>query len=428
MNGIGHSLLSRRRFLYLSILALAAPTVGTRSAWAADETWFQNFVETDLWNRARGGRSVARAPQWSYFKVLGPQDGSRFPVEHPVTKEKVYIEANTVGASGPPPTGWVFGGAQPGADAAAAPAPAPAGAAAPTPAPAQGAAQSAWVASYMPASLWTTPESGGILLGVADSGSYFQVLEPQKGPRIKVQDPITSGLAYVEAKSVGPVGGPPATPWVPTRWWGYVGGDEINVRAEPTGNSPILGTLPKGTPVVVESWVSGEEVIPDQPGWAKLSEGVYVYGPLLRKAQIQTPPPPPSHGPLADRWIDVNLTQQTVTAYEGDRPVYMTITSSGRPGWETHQGIHQILWRKERETMDSSTLLGQDAARADYKIENIRWTQYFSNDGQAIHENFWRDPSLFGVPSSHGCLGMAAQDALWFWLWASQGTPLSIHF
>jgi lipoprotein-anchoring transpeptidase ErfK/SrfK len=90
--------------------------------------------------------------------------------------------------------------------------------------------------------------------------------------------------------------------------------------------------------------------------------------------------------------------------------------------------VHEVLWRKESETMDSTTLVGQDAARASYKIENIRWTQYFTNDGQAIHENFWRDPALFGIPSSHGCLGMSSQDALWFWLWAGVGTPMSIHY
>jgi hypothetical protein len=217
-------------------------------------------------------------------------------------------------------------------------------------------------------------------------------------------------------------------PAVPSRWWGFVGSDDINVRAGPTGDSERLGTLARGTPVVVESWVSGQEVYGDQPGWAKLGEGVYVYGPLLRKAAIETPPPMPAHGALAEAWIDVNLTQQTVTAYEGDRPVYMTVTSSGRPGWETREGIHKILWRKEKETMDSTSLLGQDAARASYKIENIRWTQYFTSDGQAIHENFWRDPELFGIPSSHGCLGMVAQDALWFWLWAKNGTPISVHY
>jgi hypothetical protein len=282
------------------------------------------------------------------------------------------------------------------------------------------------VASFAATQLWTA-SSGGILLGQTEAGSFFQVLEAQQGPRLKVQDPLTSGQLYVEAKSVGPVGGPPSPVKVPSRWWGYVGSDGINVRSEPSGDSQSLGTLSRGTPVCVEAWVEGQEVLPDQPGWAKLGEGVYVYGPLLRKAQIETPPPVPSHGPLAERWIDVNLTQQTVTAYEGERPVYMSFTSSGRPGWETREGIRSILWRKENETMDSSTLVGQDASRASYKIENIRWTQYFTNDGQAIHENFWRNPELFGIPSSHGCLGMASQDALWFWLWAATGTPISIH-
>ena len=77
--------------------------------------------------------------------------------------------------------------------------------------------------------------------------------------------------------------------------------------------------------------------------------------------------------------------------------------------------------------LDSASLLGQDASRASYRIENIRWTQYFTNDGQAIHENFWRDPKLFGIPSSHGCLGLGADDARWFWEWAARGTPLSAH-
>jgi hypothetical protein len=417
MRSIRRSPLTRRRFLHLAGLALAAPSLGARPAWAADETWFQNFVETDLWSRARGGSKVERAPQWSYFKALGPQDRSRFPVEHPLKLTRVYIEAATIGPSGPPPPEWAFGGPKPVAESVE-----PGGAA-----PAPPAKHGARVDTLAPAQLWTALE-GGLPLGQADPGSFFKLLEPQTGPRLKVQDPITSGQLYVEAKSVGPVGGPPDAPRVPARWWGYVASEEINVRAAPSSDGRPLGTLARGTPVVVESWVAGQAVIPDQPGWARLGEGVYVYSPLLRKAQIDTPPAPPAHGPLGRRWIDVNLTQQTVTAYEGDRPVYMTLTSSGRPGWETHVGVHEILRRKENETMDSSTLLGQDAARASYRIENIRWTQYFTGDGQALHENFWRDPALFGIPGSHGCLGIVAQDALWFWLWAGQGTPISVHY
>jgi hypothetical protein len=416
--------LTRRRFLYLSSLALAAPTLGVRPAWAANDSWYQNFAEADLWSSAKGGKVVDHAPQWSYFRALGPQDGTRFPVEHPLTKNKVYIEAAVIGPSGAPDPTWAYK-AQAAAPAGSSPAALAAPAAAVTPPP-PAPVQSAWVTNFMPAQLWTAPDAG-VLLGQADPGNFFKVLEPQKGSRLRVQDPITSGQAYVDAKAVGPVGGPAPAPRVPARWWGYVGGDDINVRSEPSGGGAQLGNLAKGTPVVVEAWVGGQEVISDQPGWARLGEGVYVYGPLLRKAAIDSPPPMPDHGPLGDRWIDVNLTQQTVTAYEVDRPVYMALTSSGRPGWETHDGIRQILWRKENETMDSNSLLGQDATRSSYHVENVRWTQYFTNDGQAIHENYWRDPALFGIPSSHGCLGVATPDALWFWLWAGQGTPLSIH-
>lgn len=416
-------LLTRRRFLYLSSVALATPGLVPGLAVAAAEIWIQNHRETDLWSRSKGGRKMDHAPQWSYFKVLGPKEDTRFPVEHPVSKIKVYIESDTVGPSGPPGPDWAFGAPRPAQPPPAQPPAVLPPAAGPVP-----VGQSGWVANFVPTKLWTAPDSSGLPLGEADPGSFFKLLEPQKGPRLKVQDPITSGQIYIEAAAVGPVGGPPAVPRVPTRWWGYVGSDDVNLRAEPNGDSERLGVLGQGMPVVVESWVEGQAVIPDQPGWARLTEGAYVYSPLLRKAFIEVPPAPPAHGPLDDRWIDVNLTQQTIAAYEDDRPVYLTTTSSGRPGWETKEGIHKVLWRKEKETMDSTTLLGRDAARAQYRIEDIRWTQYFTSDGQALHENFWRDPDLFGIPSSHGCLGLLTQDALWFWLWTEHGTPISVHY
>ncbi|MCC7104411.1 MAG: L,D-transpeptidase [Chloroflexi bacterium] len=430
MNPAASLAVPRRRLLQLTGLALVASALDLRPALAAGDQWYQNFKETDLWSAAKGGKIVDHAPQWTYLKAIGPREGARVPVEHPRTKQKVYVPAGAIGPSGPPPADWAFGGPTATPAPSATPAPAPAPAAAPavaTPAPAASPAPSSWLATFKPSQLWTAA-AGGVLLGEADVGSFFQLLELQKSSRLHVQDPITSGSVWLDATTVGPVGGPPTGPRVPARWWGSVGGDDINVRVAPTGDSDRLGTLARGTPVVVEAWVSGQEVFPDQPGWAQLGDGVYVYSPLLRKAPIELPPDPPDHGPLGSKWIDVNLTQQTVTAYEADRPVYMAFTSSGRPEWETHEGIHRILWRKENETMESSSLLGQDAARADYKVENVRWTQYFTNDGQALHENYWRDPALFGIPSSHGCLGVGSQDAAWFWLWASTGTPLSVHY
>lgn len=56
----------------------------------------------------------------------------------------------------------------------------------------------------------------------------------------------------------------------------------------------------------------------------------------------------------------------------------------------------------------------------------MRWTQYFTADGSAIHENYWRDPATFGIPGSHGCVGMSSSEAAWFWQWADVGTLIVV--
>jgi hypothetical protein len=56
--------------------------------------------------------------------------------------------------------------------------------------------------------VWPTPEERDNPLGPAELGQYFRVQEPQDGPRLRVWDPRGDRLAYVEARSVGPVGVP----------------------------------------------------------------------------------------------------------------------------------------------------------------------------------------------------------------------------
>ena len=67
------------------------------------------------------------------------------------------------------------------------------------------------------------------------------------------------------------------------------------------------------------------------------------------------------------------------------------------------------------------------AKRADYKIENVRYTQYFTDDGNAIHENWWKDPDTFGLPSSHGCAGLPSADAQKFWEFGEYAMPVIVH-
>ena len=97
--------------------------------------------------------------------------------------------------------------------------------------------------------------------------------------------------------------------------------------------------------------------------------------------------------------------------------------------WETPVGTHRIQRRVENETMIGSTLLRLDTFEIpDYRLENVKWTQYFTGAGAALHTNYWRPAGRFGMPSSHGCVGLLEKDARWLWDWARVGTPLLIHY
>ena len=62
----------------------------------------------------------------------------------------------------------------------------------------------------------------------------------------------------------------------------------------------------------------------------------------------------------------------------------------------------------------------------DYDVPNVKCTQYFTNEDHALHGNYWRDPDLFGMPGSHGCVSMLDDQTLLLWQFTKVGTPLRI--
>jgi len=128
-----------------------------------------------------------------------------------------------------------------------------------------------------------------------------------------------------------------------------------------------------------------------------------------------------------DHWIDVNLGQQTLVAYEGLLPVYATLISSGRihdptdteHNFETPSGLFRITSKHVTHTMD-----GDHAVDGPYSIEDVPYVMYFQL-AYAIHSAFWHNS--FGHPRSHGCVNMAPLDARWMFNWASPALPDGWH-
>jgi hypothetical protein len=123
------------------------------------------------------------------------------------------------------------------------------------------------------------------------------------------------------------------------------------------------------------------------------------------------------------RWIDVHLSiPQHLVAMQGDMTAFQDLVTAGVER-KTKPGFYRILRRVENETMDSRTV--PDATHP-YLLKNVMYTQYFSGDGSAIHQNWWA--SSWGYPASQGCLGMRTGGAKFMWDWAGVGTPLAIHY
>ena len=125
-----------------------------------------------------------------------------------------------------------------------------------------------------------------------------------------------------------------------------------------------------------------------------------------------------------ERWIDIDLGNQTASAMIGERVLYTALATTGKDGWETPRGTFEILYRVENETMTSAAI----GAEEYYVLDNVLYTQYFTNRGHALHLNYWRDDWYFGrIRSSHGCVGLRMADAEFFWRFAGVGTRVTIH-
>ncbi len=143
--------------------------------------------------------------------------------------------------------------------------------------------------------------------------------------------------------------------------------------------------------------------------------------------------------PPEEKRIDVDLTRQTLAAYENDNVVFKTTISSGIPSSKTntHVGKFNIMEKLPSELMGEARF--SQTVDGYYQLPGVPWTCYFTEDGQAFHGTYWHDN--FGTPMSHGCVNMRTSEALWLFRWATpvhtagayvnnhgHGTAVNVHF
>ena len=150
----------------------------------------------------------------------------------------------------------------------------------------------------------------------------------------------------------------------------------------------------------------------------------------MQKAQLRltTPGPPPADLAPDERWVDVNLTTQTLVAFEGTRAVYATLISSGKENkvdkdkdHRTPTGEYRIREKHITTTMDGD---GTAAGDLPYSIEDVPYVEYFYR-AYALHGAFWH--SNYGTQMSHGCVNLSPLDAKWVFLFTLPHMPEGWH-
>ncbi len=126
-------------------------------------------------------------------------------------------------------------------------------------------------------------------------------------------------------------------------------------------------------------------------------------------------PEPTEEYNYGTKWIDIDLSQQMLYAYEGDTIVGAFLVSTGLPDTPTVTGQYYVYVK----------YYYADMSGPDYYLPDVPYTMYFYK-GYGIHGTYWH--SNFGTPMSHGCVNMETGEAGWLFEWAYVGILVNIHY
>jgi len=229
--------------------------------------------------------------------------------------------------------------------------------------------------------------------------------------------------------------------------------------------------------------LSGKKVDVDGVRYLETKDGDWVRGRDVGAAFV------PDSWPLAARsdqkWIEVSIRQQTLVLWEGQKPIYMTLVSTGQDGMKdpkttksTPMGFFRIQSKHVTATMDANEQSDEGKApeasdkdvgeakmvvaetdrdtsrksaeaprkeasapapkersgdsdekqwgrpEGSFELRDVPYVEYFSS-GYALHAAYWHD--VFGTARSHGCINLSPVDAHRIFLWTDPAVPERWH-
>lgn len=174
-------------------------------------------------------------------------------------------------------------------------------------------------------------------------------------------------------------------------------------------------------------WVSGRNPGPDGEDWYEVKDSYarsyYVRPEHLRRVDPVELAPIAPDVPRNQKWIEISIEDQELTAYQQGQVVLRTKISSGLPlnrelepgelPTETPLGDHFIKVKTVSRHMGEERFTDALDSGA---YPGVPWVCFFDKDGYSLHGTYWHNN--FGNRMSHGCVNMRSQDARWIYRWA----------
>jgi hypothetical protein len=294
------------------------------------------------------------------------------------------------------------------------------------------------------------PEDQPPAFSLARSAAYDIVVQSEPDPDAPVlrrlyRDQIVTVLEHVTGKN-----GPPGNP----RWFRLLDGfahsgylQEVRYDFQPVVyDVPSGGRLAEVTVPYTRSrekpsvdaqplyrlyyqavfWVVAAVLDDDGQAWYRLQDDrlahqYYVPAAHLRLFNDEELAPVSPDVPPDAKHIDVDLTKQSLTAFENDRSVFTATISGGwlrrdpKPGEGrtfTPIGQYSVFEKTPSRHMGDGRLTAELDA---YELPGVPFVSYFHMQGTAFHGVYWHNN--FGVPCSEGCINMHPDEARWLYRW-----------
>lgn len=135
----------------------------------------------------------------------------------------------------------------------------------------------------------------------------------------------------------------------------------------------------------------------------------------MAKSEISVPQAIANLEQSQQRWLEIDLSNQRLIAWQGDTQVYAVIVSTGTDTDPTLPGVFSIQSKHETARMQGEG----------YDVPDVPFAMYYDGN-YAIHGAYWHQD--FGTQVSRGCVNVAVNHAEWLFSWASVGTSVVVHY